>query len=83
MHAQGTHPILRFAAHRGKLSSRAPQMYWNSKLSGEREVLMELLGPDDVLADMCAGVGPIAVPAAKRCRMCALPSAQTLTQIRP
>jgi len=45
-------------------------MYWNSKLSGEREVLMELLGPDDVLADACAGVGPIAVPAAQRCRMC-------------
>jgi hypothetical protein len=83
-HSQGQ-PLLQrlvsppLAAHCGKRWSGALQMYWNSKLSGEREVLMELLGPDDVLADMCAGVGPIAVPAAKRCRMCARPSSRTLT----
>lgn len=43
-------------------------MYWNSRLGTERARLVESFGPDDVVLDLCCGVGPIALPAARSCR---------------
>ncbi|KAF9486577.1 guanine-N(1)--methyltransferase [Pholiota conissans] len=42
------------------------EVYWNSRLHTEHERLVELFKPDDVIADVFAGVGPFAVPAAKK-----------------
>eukprot|EP00793_Prasinoderma_coloniale_P000329 PRCOL_00005313-RA len=42
-------------------------VYWSSRLGTERQRLLGLLGADDVLWDAFSGVGPLAVPAAKRC----------------
>ncbi|KAJ6575404.1 Met-10+ like-protein-domain-containing protein [Mycena capillaripes] len=42
------------------------QVYWNSRLHTEHERLVQLFHPEDVIADVFAGVGPFAVPAAKK-----------------
>ncbi|KAJ7651669.1 Met-10+ like-protein-domain-containing protein [Mycena polygramma] len=42
------------------------QVYWNSRLHTEHERLVQLFNPEDVVADVFAGVGPFAVPAAKK-----------------
>lgn len=42
------------------------EVYWNSRLHTEHERLVELFKPEDVIADVFAGVGPFAVPAAKK-----------------
>lgn len=39
--------------------------YWNSRLGPERARLVSQWGPTDVVLDLCCGVGPIAVAAAK------------------
>ena len=41
-------------------------MYWNSRLHTEHERLVQLFSPDNVIADVFAGVGPFALPAAKK-----------------
>lgn len=41
-------------------------VYWNSRLHAEHMRLIKKCRPNQVLADVMAGVGPFAVPAAKR-----------------
>ena len=41
-------------------------MYLNSRLGTEHERLVNLFTPEDLVADVFAGVGPFAIPAAKR-----------------
>lgn len=42
------------------------KVYWNSRLHTEHERLVQLFSGDDVIADVFAGVGPFALPAAKK-----------------
>lgn len=42
------------------------QVYWNSRLHTEHDRLVRLFNPTEVVADVFAGVGPFAVPAAKK-----------------
>ena len=42
------------------------KVYWNSRLHTEHDRLVQLFSPDDVIADVFAGVGPFALPAAKK-----------------
>ncbi len=41
-------------------------MYWNSRLHHEHERLIDKFTPEEVIADVFAGVGPFAIPAAKK-----------------
>lgn len=42
------------------------KVYWNLRLSTEHDRLVKQFTPHDVVADVFAGVGPFAVPAAKK-----------------
>lgn len=42
------------------------QVYWNSRLHTEHDRLVQHFSPEDVIADVFAGVGPFAVPAGKK-----------------
>ncbi len=49
------------------------QVYWNSKLATEHQRLLKYFSKNEVVCDMFAGVGPFAIPAAKKigCKMLA------------
>ncbi len=49
-----------------RLQLNYADVYWNSRLQMEHGRLVALLARTDVLWDLFAGVGPFAVPAAKR-----------------
>ena len=42
------------------------EVYWNSRLHTEHERLIAKFSKDDLVADVFAGVGPFAIPAAKK-----------------
>jgi len=42
------------------------KVYWNSRLQTEHQRIANLIGPDDIVFDVFAGVGPFAVPVAKK-----------------
>ena len=42
------------------------EVYWNSRLHTEHERLIDKFDREDLVADVFAGVGPFAVPAAKK-----------------
>ncbi|KAF8140523.1 Met-10+ like-protein-domain-containing protein [Boletus edulis] len=42
------------------------KVYWNSRLHTEHDRLVQLFKPEDVVADVFAGVGPFAIPAGKK-----------------
>ena len=43
------------------------EVYWNSRLHTEHERLINIFDPEEgVVADVMAGVGPFAVPSAKK-----------------
>ncbi|KAI0800742.1 guanine-N-1-methyltransferase [Fomes fomentarius] len=42
------------------------EVYWNSRLHHEHERLIDKFTPEEVIADVFAGVGPFAIPAAKK-----------------
>jgi len=42
------------------------QVYWNSRLHTEHQRLVDLFRPREIVLDMFAGVGPFAIPAAKK-----------------
>lgn len=59
------------------------KVYWNPRLSTEHDrVVRSLLGPDDTLYDVFAGIGPFAVPFALRWKKAAVKGKETSRNIK-
>ena len=52
--------------HGAKFRLDFARVYWNSRLETEHKRLVSLFSPEDSVADIMAGIGPFAVPAAQR-----------------
>ncbi|KZT72888.1 hypothetical protein DAEQUDRAFT_808857 [Daedalea quercina L-15889] len=42
------------------------EVYWNTRLEAEHQRIVDMFKPEDVVADVFAGVGPFALPAASK-----------------
>ena len=42
------------------------KVYWNSRLQSEHKRLVDIFQKDEIVCDMFAGIGPFAIPAAKK-----------------
>ncbi|CBY07193.1 unnamed protein product [Oikopleura dioica] len=42
------------------------ETYWNSRLQEEHKIMSELIDENSVCVDLCCGIGPFAIPIAKR-----------------
>lgn len=49
-----------------KIQLPPAQVYWNSRLEKEHQRLVDEFRPGQVVADVMAGIGPFAIPAAKK-----------------
>ncbi|KAK9841185.1 hypothetical protein WJX74_001524 [Apatococcus lobatus] len=56
--------------HGNRFRLNFSEVYWNSRLEHEHQRLVDTFKPGDTIVDMMAGIGPFAVPAArKRCQV--------------
>ncbi|KAI0937027.1 hypothetical protein AcW1_001105 [Taiwanofungus camphoratus] len=58
--------IVEHSEHRCRFTFDFSEVYWNSRLHHEHARLVDHFKPEDVIADVFAGVGPFALPAAKK-----------------
>ncbi|EFN52321.1 hypothetical protein CHLNCDRAFT_139113 [Chlorella variabilis] len=61
---EGTETELRQHGARFRLDFR--KVYWNSRLEGEHQRLVQLFRPGEAVLDAMAGIGPFAIPAARK-----------------
>lgn len=63
----GNHSLVTTLSENGlRFQVDLAKVYWNSRLSTERQRLISCFTSDDVLCDVFSGVGPIAISAAKK-----------------
>uniref|UniRef100_A0A803N6A3 tRNA (guanine(37)-N1)-methyltransferase n=1 Tax=Chenopodium quinoa TaxID=63459 RepID=A0A803N6A3_CHEQI len=63
----GNHSLVTILSENGlRFQIDLAKVYWNSRLSTERQRLISCFTSDDVLCDVFSGVGPIAISAAKK-----------------
>ena len=46
------------------------QVFWNSRLGTEHNRISTMIPSSDTVFDVCAGVGPFAIPLAKKGKFC-------------
>ncbi|KNA25658.1 hypothetical protein SOVF_004600 [Spinacia oleracea] len=63
----GNHSLVTILSENGlRFQIDLAKVYWNSRLSTERQRLISCFTSEDVLCDVFSGVGPIAISAAKK-----------------